>query len=56
MTDAGINGQISDGGVLGNTAFGKALVDKLLQIPEPGTLPNSEKKLHLFLLGMTLLH
>jgi hypothetical protein len=22
----------------------KALVDKLLQIPEPGTLPNSEKK------------
>jgi len=26
-------------------AFGKALVDKLLQIPEPGTLPNSEKKL-----------
>jgi hypothetical protein len=56
MTDAGINGQISDGGVLGNTAFGKALLDKLLQIPEPGTLPNSEKKLHLFLLGMTLLH
>jgi hypothetical protein len=45
MADAGINGRISDGGVLGNTAFGKALVDKLLKIPEPGTLPNSEKKL-----------
>jgi hypothetical protein len=35
---------MSDGGVLGNTAFGKALVDQLLQIQEPGTLPNSEKK------------
>jgi hypothetical protein len=45
MADTVINGQISDGGVLGNTAFGKALVDKLLQIPEPGILPNSEKKL-----------
>ena len=30
---------------MGNTVFGKALVAKLLQIPEPGTLPNSEKKL-----------
>jgi hypothetical protein len=28
MADAGINGQISDGGVLTNTAFGKALVYK----------------------------
>jgi hypothetical protein len=28
MADAGINGRISDGGVLGNTAFGKALVNK----------------------------
>jgi hypothetical protein len=45
MADAGINGRISDGGVLGNTAFGKALVNKLLPIPESGTLPNSEKKL-----------
>jgi hypothetical protein len=45
MADAGINGRMSGGGVLGNTAFGKTLVDKLLQIPEPGTLPNSEKKL-----------
>jgi hypothetical protein len=45
MADAGINGRISGGGVLRNTAFGKALVDKLLQIPEPGTLPYNEKKL-----------
>ena len=45
MADDGINVRISDGGVLGNTAFGKSLVDKLLRIPEPGTLPNSVKKL-----------
>jgi hypothetical protein len=45
MEDARINGRISDGGMLGKTALGKALGDKLLQIPEPGILPNSEKKL-----------
>jgi hypothetical protein len=45
MAHAGMNGRMSDGGVLGKTAFGKALGDKLLQIPEPGTLLNSEKKL-----------
>jgi hypothetical protein len=38
MADADINGRISDGGVLGNTAFGNALVDKLLKISEPGIL------------------
>jgi len=36
---------------LGNTAFGKALRDKLLKIPEPGTLPNSEKKLPFVFVG-----
>ena len=56
MADDGINSRISNGGVLGNTAFGKALVDKLLKIPEPGALPNSEKKLPLVLLGMTPSH
>jgi hypothetical protein len=50
MADAGINGRISDGG-LGNTAFGKALRDKLLKIPKPGTLPNSEKKLLFVFVG-----
>jgi hypothetical protein len=49
--DASINGRISDGGILGNTAFGKTLVDKLLKIPEPGTLPNNEKKLPLVFVG-----
>jgi len=51
MADASINGRILDEGVLGNMAFGKALVDKLLQIPEPGTLPNSEKKLPFVFVG-----
>jgi hypothetical protein len=36
MADAGMNGRISDGSILGNTAFGIALIGKLLQIPEPG--------------------
>jgi hypothetical protein len=51
MADAGINGRISDGGVLGITAFGKSLVDKLLKIPKPGTIPNSEKKLPFVFVG-----
>lgn len=51
MADAGINGRISDGGVLGYTAFGKALSDKIPKIPEPATLPNSGNKLPFVLLG-----
>jgi len=51
MADVGMNGRISDGGVLGNTAFDKALVDKLIKIPETGTLPNSEKKLQFVFSG-----
>lgn len=43
MVDVGINGRISDGGVLAHTAFGKALSDKSLQIPKPASLPNSER-------------
>jgi hypothetical protein len=38
VADDGINGRISDGGFLGNKGSGKALVDKSLKIPEPGTL------------------
>jgi hypothetical protein len=49
--DDGINGRTSDGDLLGKTAFGKALGDKLLQIPEPGTLPNSEKVLSFVFIG-----
>lgn len=42
MVDAGINGRISHGGVLAHNAFGKALSDNTLQIPEPAPLPNSQ--------------
>lgn len=52
MVDAGINGRISDGGVLNYTEFGRALSNKLLQIPEPRELPNSKKKYRLSLWGM----
>ncbi|CAH1988999.1 unnamed protein product [Acanthoscelides obtectus] len=41
MVDAGINGRISDGGVLNYTEFGRALSNKLLQNPEPRELPNN---------------
>jgi hypothetical protein len=51
MANASINGQISDRGLLGKMAFGKVLVDKSLQIPEPGTLPNSKKKLPFVFVG-----
>jgi hypothetical protein len=51
VADAGINGRISDGGVLGNKELGKTLVNKLLPIPEPGTLPNREKKLPFVFVG-----
>lgn len=44
MVDAGINGRISDGGVLS---------DKTLQ---PAPLPNSERILPFVFVGMTLLH
>jgi hypothetical protein len=44
MANADINGRISDGGVLGNTTFGNAIVDKLLKIPEPCIL--SRTKIH----------
>ncbi|KAG5876118.1 hypothetical protein JTB14_003735 [Gonioctena quinquepunctata] len=51
MVDAGINGRISDGGVLSSTPFGKALSDKNLKIPEPSTLPNSDKKVLFVFVG-----
>lgn len=51
MVDAGINGRISDGGVLTNTVFGKAFSDKLLKLPEPAPLPNSQKILPFVFVG-----
>lgn len=43
MVDIGINGRISDGGVLSHTAFGK--------IPEHSRLPNTEKLLPFVFVG-----
>lgn len=51
MVDAGNNGRISEGGVLTYTAFGKAVSDKTLQIPEPAPLPNSGKILPFVFIG-----
>lgn len=51
MVDAGIIGRISDGGVLGATAFGRALSDNKLKIPEPTVLANSDKTLPFVFIG-----
>lgn len=51
MVDVGINGRISDGGVISYTKFGQALADNTLRIPEPAQLPNSRKILPFVFLG-----
>ena len=51
MVDVGINGRISDGGVLSYTKFGRALSDNSLGIPEPAQLPNSQRLLPFVFLG-----
>lgn len=51
MVDVGINGRISDGGVLGITDFGQALANKTLNLPNPDILPNSNKKLPFVFVG-----
>lgn len=51
MVDVGINGRISDGGVLSYTKFGKALSHNTIGIPEPAQLPNSQKVLPFVFLG-----
>lgn len=51
MADVGINGRISDGGVFGYTAFGKALANESLKIPKPRTLPSSDKELPFVFVG-----
>lgn len=41
MADAGVNGRVSDGGVLQHTKFGQMLTDGTLQLPSPSSLPNT---------------
>ncbi len=43
MVDVGINGRISDGGVLHHCEFGKNFYDYKLNLPRPDRLPNSDK-------------
>lgn len=43
MVDVGVNGRISDGGVLSHTNFGKALSENSLNLPDPCALPMSDK-------------
>lgn len=43
MVDVGVNGRISDGGVISYTKFGEALAGNTLRIPEPAQLPYSQK-------------
>lgn len=45
MVDVGINGRISDDGVLNYTEFERALSDNSLELPEPAQLPNNQKQL-----------
>lgn len=51
MVDVGVNGRISNGGVISYTKFGQAFADKTLTIPEPAQLPNSLKILPFVSLG-----
>lgn len=41
MVDVGMNGRISDGGVMYYSKFGELLQRKALNLPKPSTLPNT---------------
>jgi len=41
--DVGLNGRISDGGVLGHSDFGKMMENQSLNIPEPQQVRRSNK-------------
>lgn len=41
MVDAGINGRISDGGVLFYSKFGELFQQNALNLPDPSPLPNT---------------
>lgn len=46
MIDVGTNGRVSDGGVLSNTRFGKALFEDELNLPKPSLLPSGDKEMY----------
>lgn len=51
MADVGINGRVSDGGVLGYTKFGEWLADNNLGIPDAEVLSNYQKQLPYVFVG-----
>lgn len=44
MTDVGINGRVSDGGVFSHTKSGKMFKERSLHLPDHKCLPNSARQ------------
>ena len=44
--DVGCNGRVSDGGVFGECSLNKALVSKLINLPEPQVLSGTQSKIN----------
>ena len=56
MVDSGMNGQISDGGVLYYSKFGALLQQDGLNIPAPSPLPNATERFpYVFALHVNLM-
>jgi len=51
MVDAGINGRISDGGVMYYSKFGELFQQKKLNLPPPKQLPNSQQEFPFVFVG-----
>lgn len=51
MVDSGINGRISDGGVLFHSKFGELYEQDALKLPQPKTIPNTPTKYPHFFIG-----
>lgn len=51
MIDVGINGRVSDGGVLFYSQFGELLEHDKLTLPEPASLPNTNEKFPFVIVG-----
>lgn len=44
MVDVGVNGRVSDGGVMKNTLFWRKLSENQLNMPDSRELPGTDKK------------